>query len=121
MNPVQFRCTWCIDATTRERRAPCRSLTCTIVGRQYQQTTVSSVPARYACNVDALDRAVELLRDRRKVVVFTGAGVSTDSGIPDFRSPGGVWTRYDPRHHEQTLSAGITHCRDLRKRQLRHS
>ncbi len=37
------------------------------------------------------------LRDHRQVVVFTGAGVSTESGIPDFRSPGGVWTRYDPR------------------------
>lgn len=47
--------------------------------------------------MNALDRAAELLADRRKVVIFTGAGVSTDSGIPDFRSPGGVWTRFDPR------------------------
>lgn len=37
------------------------------------------------------------LRNHQRTVVFTGAGVSTESGIPDFRSPGGVWTRYDPR------------------------
>lgn len=47
--------------------------------------------------MDAVHRAAGLLADRQKVVVFTGAGVSTDSGIPDFRSPGGVWTRFDPR------------------------
>jgi len=38
----------------------------------------------------------DLLRDASRVVAFTGAGISTESGIPDFRSPGGVWTRYDP-------------------------
>ena len=40
---------------------------------------------------------VDLIRRSRRVVAFTGAGISTESGIPDFRSPGGVWTRYDPR------------------------
>lgn len=43
---------------------------------------------------------VDLLRGAGSVVGFTGAGVSTESGIPDFRSPGGVWTRFDPRDFE---------------------
>jgi NAD-dependent deacetylase len=45
---------------------------------------------------DPCIRAGELLRDARRVVVLTGAGISTESGIPDFRSPGGLWSRYDP-------------------------
>jgi NAD-dependent protein deacetylase/lipoamidase len=36
------------------------------------------------------------LRFSRAVVFFTGAGISTESGVPDFRSPGGVWTKYQP-------------------------
>ncbi|HSC19318.1 MAG TPA: Sir2 family NAD-dependent protein deacetylase [Rhizomicrobium sp.] len=37
-----------------------------------------------------------MLRSSTRVVVFTGAGISTESGIPDFRSPGGIWTRMAP-------------------------
>ncbi|HET7517089.1 MAG TPA: Sir2 family NAD-dependent protein deacetylase, partial [Actinomycetes bacterium] len=46
---------------------------------------------------DALERAAALLARARRIVIFSGAGISTESGIPDFRSPGGIWTRYDPR------------------------
>ncbi len=41
-------------------------------------------------------RVAELIIGAKKVVVFTGAGISTESGIPDFRSPGGIWDRFDP-------------------------
>jgi NAD-dependent deacetylase len=47
--------------------------------------------------LDALAAKVaELIVNAKKLVVFTGAGVSTESGIPDFRSPGGIWERFDP-------------------------
>lgn len=45
---------------------------------------------------EKISQAVEMIAAANKVVVFTGAGVSTESGIPDFRSPGGLWTRFDP-------------------------
>ena len=48
-------------------------------------------------NLDTLaDRVAELIVNAKRVVVFTGAGVSTESGVPDFRSPGGIWERFDP-------------------------
>jgi NAD-dependent deacetylase len=39
-------------------------------------------------------KAAQMIYHARRVLVFTGAGISTESGIPDFRSPGGVWSRY---------------------------
>ena len=47
--------------------------------------------------MDGVDALAGLLAGASRTVFFSGAGVSTESGLPDFRSPGGVWTRYDPR------------------------
>lgn len=46
-----------------------------------------------------IDRAAELLLRRRPVVALTGAGVSVESGIPDFRSAGGLWDEFDPMEY----------------------
>ena len=43
-----------------------------------------------------LEAFVQRLGASRSIVFFTGAGISTESGVPDFRSPGGVWTKYQP-------------------------
>ena len=47
-------------------------------------------------NQDDVERLRKLIEDAQCVVIFTGAGISTESGIPDFRSPGGLWTKYKP-------------------------
>ena len=41
--------------------------------------------------------AVSLIRSARYLTAFTGAGISVESGIPPFRGPGGLWSKYDPR------------------------
>ncbi|MDP8221879.1 MAG: NAD-dependent deacylase [Candidatus Lernaella stagnicola] len=46
-----------------------------------------------------LQQAVEILRAAQHVVALTGAGISVDSGIPDFRSSGGLWDRFDPMEY----------------------
>lgn len=51
-----------------------------------------------------LHRAAQWLASARKTIAFTGAGVSTESGIPDFRGASGLWSRYDPAEYA-TLSA----------------
>jgi NAD-dependent deacetylase len=46
--------------------------------------------------VSKVDELKRLIGDARTIVAFTGAGISTESGIPDFRSPGGIWTKFKP-------------------------
>ena len=45
-----------------------------------------------------------LIKAARNAVVFTGAGMSTESGVPDFRSPGGVWSRMKPIYFQDFLT-----------------
>ena len=47
------------------------------------------------------DRLAKMIGEARTVVVFTGAGMSTESGISDFRSPGGVWSRMKPIYFQE--------------------
>lgn len=55
--------------------------------------------------VEAIRQLTQLLGECRQAVVFTGAGISTESGIPDFRSPGGVWSRRQPVMFEDFLES----------------
>jgi NAD-dependent deacetylase len=48
---------------------------------------------------------VELLRSANAIVFLTGAGISTASGIPDFRGPGGLWTRRKPVYYDDFLAS----------------
>ncbi len=52
-----------------------------------------------------IDRLREMIDGARRIVAFTGAGISTESGIPDFRSPGGIWTKYQPIYFDDFMSS----------------
>ena len=53
----------------------------------------------------ATARLLDLIADSDRIVPFTGAGISTESGIPDFRSPGGLWTKTQPIPFDQFLAS----------------
>lgn len=56
-----------------------------------------------------------MIQSSRRAVVFTGAGISTECGIPDFRSPGGFWTRYKPIEFDAFLASEETRLEAWRR------
>lgn len=54
---------------------------------------------------DDIEKARELVRNAGRILVFTGAGVSTGSGIPDFRGPDGVWTHREPVLYQDFINS----------------
>jgi NAD-dependent protein deacetylase/lipoamidase len=57
-----------------------------------------------------------LIAEARRAVVFTGAGISTESGIPDFRSPGGIWTQMAPIYFDDFLASETARRETWRRR-----
>ena len=53
--------------------------------------------------MNQLETLTDLVRMARRGVAFTGAGISTESGIPDFRSPGGLWSKHTPVMYEEFM------------------
>ena len=51
------------------------------------------------------DELGRLIAESKLAVAFTGAGISTESGIPDFRSPGGIWSRYQPIEFDEFVAS----------------
>lgn len=69
----------------------------------------------------AYEWVAEALRDCQDGVVFTGAGISTDSGIPDFRSPTGIWTKYKPVYFQEFMQSADARLEYWRQKAEGHS
>ncbi|MDZ4184239.1 MAG: NAD-dependent deacylase [Desulfuromonadales bacterium] len=62
---------------------------------------------------EKITKVAQMVTRAKKLAVFTGAGVSTESGIPDFRSAGGIWSRFDP--DDFTIQRFLTSPQSRRK------
>lgn len=62
------------------------------------------------------DALRQMLEKSQRIVVFTGAGISTESGIPDFRSPGGIWSKNQPINFQDFVSSEEMRIESWRRR-----
>ncbi|WP_458761302.1 SIR2 family NAD-dependent protein deacylase [Afipia sp. TerB] len=63
-----------------------------------------------------VERLGEMIATASMIVPFTGAGISTECGIPDFRSPGGIWTRYRPIPFDEFIASQEARDESWRRR-----
>jgi len=64
---------------------------------------------------EVIDELVGLVQSARRCVLFSGAGISTDCGVPDFRSPNGLWTQFRPIHFADFLKSPETRLEAWRR------
>jgi len=69
---------------------------------------------------DGLSQVAEWLASSRTAVAFTGAGISTESGIPDFRSPGGIWATTQPVYFDDFLASADARYEYWRQKAASH-
>ncbi len=69
-------------------------------------------------NETVIDQIANWLAHARRAVVFTGAGMSTESGIPDFRSPNGVWAHNKPVYYDEFLNSAEARFEYWRQKSL---
>jgi len=85
------------------------------------ETEVVTTPSAHHAGgaAQAVGRAADLVSRARRVAVLSGAGISTESGIPDFRGPQGVWTKDPAAERRATLQAYVADP-DVRRASWRH-
>ncbi len=66
------------------------------MGQVEAKSTSFEIHSEASVMNELFKKAADIIANARNLVVLTGAGISTESGIPDFRSPGGLWTKVDP-------------------------
>jgi len=69
---------------------------------------------------DVAIRIATWLKDANSAVVFTGAGISTESGIPDFRSPGGIWSKYRTVYYDEFMASSDARLEYWRQKSIGH-